>query len=302
MLTVAAGRLPLPNLPNFQETDYGGNKQDKVIRILSYFGPIVIVIGFIGTNKFLNGADLDPLYLILKHFPLFNDIIQYLASRLIPIDGLVIDKDHWLLVPARYFFTMAGCTLFWGLAGFTILGAGSIMGFINEILKCLIWSIGVNVHETKTYSNYKFFHEYKKLCILVNEINNLIMFSISLLMIAIGALMMTVNFTSLRFMNTLTFLYTVYFPALAILQTAVMYILLGMIAEIAHFAEEFKLVFWKRIHFKGEQRMLKSLYLFRLKLNQVNIRRRFVTEYFKNCLDNTMAFLIYSKRFNFSNY
>lgn len=253
--------------------------------------PFVIFIGFLGTNVFLVGEDLDPIYLFMKYFPLIEEIIRLAI-------GLHSDlqiRDHWLLYPSRVFVTLLGCILFWAIVALFVLAITALIIFVHDMMNYLIAVATLNGEQPIPWHLIKVIvKRYKETQIFVRNLNNLVRAYVGRWLMCINVLSISLSFASIRFLRTMDFLYIIYMPMLSLLMYLGTYIFLGIFAELALLPEQLIRECGKRVRSRRIMRVLHSLYKFRLKLDHVNIRRCFIPAYFKNCLDNITTLLLSS--------
>lgn len=275
----------------------------NIIQITLKVAPVVIFVGFLGTNVFLVSEDLDPVYLFLKYFPLYERIIELIIG-LQPNSNI---KMHWILYPSRITVTFLGCLLFWGGICLTTLALGTWIMLVQDMITYLIqiangsvYSPNSKIPSTVTTEQFEIsgylirliIHRYKQTQIFVRAVNDLVKRTASVWMMCGNTLTIVLAFASIRYMHTMDFLYLVYMPVLSVLLNLGTYVLLGMIADLAAFPERLILECKRKVKERKNLRLIKSLYKFRLKFDQVNIRRSFITAYFKHCLDNIATLLL----------
>lgn len=135
---------------------------------------------------------------------------------------------------------------------------------------------------------------YLQLQIFVQEMNNLIKFHSTVWIITFVVMTVTVNYASVKstVSSSTEILYIVYMPMCACLLNLTTYLNLGMIVDLALLPENLIAECRHRIKFRRNKRLLDSLFKFRLKVGKVNVKRSFVTVYFKTCLDGTVTLLL----------
>ncbi len=285
------------------ESDESGTL--NIIHLAIKLAPLVIFVGFLGTNVFLVGEDLDPIYLFLKYFPLFEKIIEFVLG--LPCNSGI--RNHWLLFPGRISVTFLGCLVFWGIWTYILLASGAFITNVHDMMKYLIDIVTSRetIHMTSCHSRCftqqstdssghvmmrVVIRRYKQTQVFVRELNNLVRKSLGVWLMCGNTLTIVLAFASIRYMHTMDFLFLIYMPVLSALLNLATYVFLGMVADLAMLPEKLIKECERKVKDKRNARVLLSLYRFRLKLDQVNIRRSFITAYFKNCLDNVSTFLL----------
>lgn len=130
MFSVATGKLPMTTSINQEWNLRQENNSFNIIRLTFKVAPLVIFVGFLGTNIFLVTEDLDPVYLFLKYFPLLERIIELIIG-LQPHSNI---KSHWIIYPARIFVTFLGWLLFWGCVCLATLALGTWIILVQDMM------------------------------------------------------------------------------------------------------------------------------------------------------------------------
>lgn len=205
-----------------------------------------------------------------------------------------------------------GCVQFWSFTPLAILAFGSMTSFVTDMLDYLI-SVAkghgtvIRCHSSITlteepiqiqlYLIQVIIRRYLQLDIFVREINNLIKVHSTIWALTFCTLTVIVNFVSIKFIcsSESNFLYSVYMPTCAFLLNLTSYLNLGMIADLSLLPEQLIGECRKRVKFKGNMRLLNSLFKFGLRIHQIQVKRSFVAAYFKTCLDGTVTLLLSKK-------
>lgn len=277
------------------------------IQLAIKLAPITIAIGFLGTNKFLLQENLDPVYLLLKFYPPLETFIQ---SRF-QVSPEIYNRDIFLLLPLRFGVTFAGCLIFWALISGLTLGLGAMMMLVHDMMQYLLEismgkyltpmtchaSITATKEDCDIFLNLDtvIIRRYKETQIFVRLLNNLAKEYTYVLLMITNLLGIVITFAAIQYASSIDFIFTVYMPMLSILLNISVYIILGMMCAMGELSKRLVLQCRRRIRTKKNERRLNSLYLFHLKVDQINVTRSFITGYFKHCTDNVVTLLLSAK-------
>lgn len=268
------------------------------IHVVTRFVQVAVIITCFGCNTFMISSNLDPCFLFFNYFPELGTLLTHMLG---------FRPNAYILILCRVLPITLGCVVVWAMFAVVILAFGSLTVFVHDMMLYLIGVVKgsglvIKCHPSSTYSQEPIqiplylvkliIKHYKHMQIYVRELNNVMHTYAGLWVLTIAIITVIWNYGTIYYISTISFMFTLFLPCIDLMLNLAPYILLGMVADLGAYPEILVRECKSRVRNKQNVRLLNSLYLFRVKVDQIRVRRDFIAVFFKFVTDNTVTLLL----------